>query len=150
MLHSMEMQPNHTYVDVFDANNEKYAEQFDEVGCCRLFAFPNGAASNMPYSFVWSKIEELMEAGYVQKADTLEELAEKLNIPADNFVATVNRYNELCAKGVETACVLTQICRSSVRTEQRSRGCTRRAMRPAVCSLQHIRIFSQAWRAEGR
>ena len=101
MLHSMEMQPNHTYVDVFDANNEKYAEQFDEVGCCRLFAFPNGAASNMPYSFVWSKIEELMEAGYVQKADTLEELAEKLNIPADNFVATVNRYNELCAKGVD-------------------------------------------------
>lgn len=101
MLHSMEMQPNHTYVDVFDANNEKYAEQFDEVGCCRLFAFPNGALSNMPYSFVWSKIEELLEAGYVQKADTLEELAEKLNIPVDNFVASVQRYNELCAKGVD-------------------------------------------------
>ena len=101
MLHSMEMQPYHTYVDVFDANNEKYCEQFDEVGCCRLFPFPNGALSNMPYSFVWGKIEELIEAGYVQKADTLEELAEKLNIPADNFVATVNRYNELCAKGVD-------------------------------------------------
>ncbi len=101
MLHSMVMQPGHTYVDVFDANNEKYCEQFDEVGCCRLFAFPNGAASNMPYSFVWSKIEELIEAGYVQKADTLEELAEKLKIPVDNFVASVKRYNELCAKGVD-------------------------------------------------
>ena len=55
----------------------------------------------MPYSFVWSKIEELLEAGYVQKADTLEELAEKLNIPVDNFVASVQRYNELCAKGVD-------------------------------------------------
>lgn len=101
MLHSMEMQPYHTYCDIFDANNEKYAEQFDEVGCCRLFPFPNGAASNMPYSYVWSSVEKLMEDGYVQKADTLEELAEKLNIPADEFVASVNRYNELCYKGVD-------------------------------------------------
>ena len=101
MLHSMEMQPHHTYIDVFDANNEKYCEQFDEVGCCRLFKFPNGALSNMPYSFVWSRNEGLMEDGYLMQADTLEELAEKLNIPADNFVATVERYNELCAKGVD-------------------------------------------------
>ena len=101
MLHSMEMQPYHTYCDIFDANNKQYAEQFDEVGCCRLFPFPNGAASNMGYDYVWSKNEELIEAGYLQKADTLEELAEKLNIPVDNFVATVNRYNELCAAGVD-------------------------------------------------
>lgn len=101
MLHSMEMQPGHTYCDIFDANNEKYAEQFDEVGCCRLFPFPNGAMSNMPYAFVWSKIEELIEAGYVQKADTLEELADKLNIPVKTFVETVERYNELCKKGVD-------------------------------------------------
>ena len=101
MLHSMEMQPYHTYCDIFDANNKQYAEQFDEVGCCRLFPFPNGAASNMGYDYVWSKNEELIEAGYLQKANTLEELAEKLNIPVDNFVATVNRYNELCAAGVD-------------------------------------------------
>ena len=39
------------------------------------------------------------QGGLIQKADTLEELAEKLNMPADAFVATVERYNELCAKG---------------------------------------------------
>ena len=34
------------------------------------------------------------------KADTLEELAEKLEInDVDAFVETVNRYNELCEKG---------------------------------------------------
>ncbi|MCD7955320.1 MAG: FAD-dependent oxidoreductase [Lachnospiraceae bacterium] len=102
MLHSMCMQPNHTYCDIFDANNEQYAEQFDEVGCCRLFAFPNGALSNMTYDYVWSSIETLIEDGYVQKADTLEELAEKLNIPAETFVATVERYNEMCANGEDT------------------------------------------------
>jgi succinate dehydrogenase/fumarate reductase flavoprotein subunit/uncharacterized protein with FMN-binding domain len=101
MLHSMEMQPYHTYCDIFDANNQQYTEQFDEVGCCRLYPFPNGAASNMGYDYVWSRNEALIEDGYLQKADTLEELAEKLNIPVDNFVATVNRYNELCAAGVD-------------------------------------------------
>ena len=105
MLHSMYMQPNHTYCDIFDANNKQYCEQFDEVGCCRLFPFPNGAISNRDYDSVWKSMTEgeksLLELGYLQKADTLEELAEKLNIPVDNFVATVERYNELCAKGVD-------------------------------------------------
>lgn len=36
MLHSMYLQPSHTYCDIFDANAKQYAEQFDEVGCCRL------------------------------------------------------------------------------------------------------------------
>ena len=105
MLHSMYMQPNHTYVDIFDANNKQYCEQFDEVGCCRLFPFDNDAESNMPYDYVWGQMTEgensHLELGYLQKADTLEELAEKLNIPADEFVKTVKRYNELCAKGVD-------------------------------------------------
>ena len=35
------------------------------------------------------------------KADTLEELAEKLGINAETFVATVERYNELCALGAD-------------------------------------------------
>ena len=105
MLHSMYMQPHHTYCDIFDANNKQYCEQFDEVGCCRLFPFDNGALSNMPYDYVWSSMTEgensHLAQGYLQKADTLEELAEKLNIPVDEFVKTVERYNELCAKGVD-------------------------------------------------
>lgn len=105
MLHSMYMQPYHTYCDIFDANNKKYCEQFDEVGCCRLFPFDNGAASNMGYDYVWSSMTEgetsHLAMGYLQKADTLEELAEKLNIPADHLTATVKRYNELAAKGVD-------------------------------------------------
>jgi len=105
MLHSMYMQPYHTYCDIFDANNKQYAEQFDEVGCCRLFPFDNGAISNRGYDACWKEMTEgeksHLELGYLQKADTLEELAEKLNIPADEFVKTVERYNELCAKGVD-------------------------------------------------
>ncbi len=105
MLHSMYMQPHHTYCDIFDANNKQYCEQFDEVGCCRLFPFDNGAISNRGYDACWKEMTEgensHLALGYLQKADTLEELAEKLNIPADEFVKTVERYNELCAKGVD-------------------------------------------------
>nr|WP_256368323.1 FAD-binding protein [Adlercreutzia sp. ZJ473] len=37
--------------------------------------------------------------GIIQQADTIEELAEKLLMPADALKATVDRYNELCEKG---------------------------------------------------
>ncbi len=105
MLHSMYMQPYHTYCDIFDANSKEYCEQFDEVGCCRLFPFDNGALSNRDFDGCWKDMMEgensHLETGYLQKADTLEELAEKLNIPVDTFVKTVERYNELAAKGVD-------------------------------------------------
>lgn len=35
------------------------------------------------------------------KADTLEELAEQLGLPADNLLATVERYNEICEAGLD-------------------------------------------------
>lgn len=102
MLHSMIMQPGHTYCDIFDSNSKQYAEQFDEVGCCRLFPFPNGAPSNMGFDYVWEQVTTtFVEEGYVIKADSLEELAKGLNIPVDDFVASVNRYNEFCASGVD-------------------------------------------------
>ena len=99
MLHSMMMQPEHTYCDIFDANNKQYTEQFQEVGCCRLWDFDNGAPPNRYYDDCWKSNEELIEKGYIQQADTLEELAQKLNIPAEPFINTVQRYNVLCMNG---------------------------------------------------
>lgn len=43
-----------------------------------------------------------LETGKVLKADTLEELAEKAGFDKDTFLATVNRYNEMCAAGEDT------------------------------------------------
>ncbi len=105
MLHSMYMQPNHTYCDIFDSNSKKYCEQFQEVGCCRLFPFDNGSLSNREFDEVWAGMvegdESMVAQGYIVKADTIEELAEGLGIPADALSETVKRYNELCAKGVD-------------------------------------------------
>jgi len=41
------------------------------------------------------------KGGHLIVADTIEELAEKAGMPADTLAATVNRYNELCHKGVD-------------------------------------------------
>lgn len=99
MLHSTVMQPGHTYCDIFDANYAEHAKQMDEVGCCRLYPFDNGAPSNRSIDDMPALFDSLMEKGYLQKADTPEELAEKLNIPVENFVETLERYNRFAEQG---------------------------------------------------
>lgn len=44
-------------------------------------------------------IDEMVAAGFIVKADTIGELAEKMEMP--KLVSNVERYNELCAKGVD-------------------------------------------------
>ncbi|MGI6218121.1 MAG: FAD-dependent oxidoreductase [Coriobacteriales bacterium] len=44
-------------------------------------------------------IERYVKRGICCKADTLEELAEQMDVPVDNFLATVKRYNELYEMG---------------------------------------------------
>lgn len=41
------------------------------------------------------------EDGYFVKANTLEELVESLGLPKEKALASINRYNELCEKGVD-------------------------------------------------
>lgn len=100
MLHSAWLQPHHTYVDIWDAGCRDKAEQLNEVGCCRLFPFDNGAPNNIPIDVVLDKMNQgLIDDGYIQVADTIEELAEKLNIPADTLAKTVETYNGYCDAG---------------------------------------------------
>ncbi|MFR3273165.1 MAG: FAD-binding protein [Slackia sp.] len=48
-------------------------------------------------------VEDIMadweQKGTLVKADTIEELAEKIDVPAENLKATIERYNELAASG---------------------------------------------------
>lgn len=48
------------------------------------------------------EIERNIERNNAYKADTLEELAALMDVPADNFIKTVQRYNEIVAKGDDT------------------------------------------------
>ena len=60
----------------------------------------------MPSSFGYNK-EQAAQVFDIEKtehyeADSIEELAKKINVPADALVATVKRYNEMCEKGEDT------------------------------------------------
>lgn len=99
MLHSAYLQPHHMYVDIWDSAYVEKVKQINEVGCCRLYPFDNGAPSNRDISAMQKDFESSIEAGYIQRADTIEELAEMLNIPVDATKATFDRYNKMAEAG---------------------------------------------------
>ena len=99
VLHQAAMQPAHTYVTVWDSTYESDIERFATHGCSRLYPHENGADPVFPMPMIVGMNAGLEAEGYIQRADTIEELAEKLNLPVETFTATVERYNELAAKG---------------------------------------------------
>lgn len=102
MLHSASMQPGHVYCQIYDANMKEHAKQMEMVGCCRLYPFDNGAPMNIGVDAVVDGMNKgLIESGHIVEANTLEELAEGLNIPVEPFLAQVERYNQYAATGVD-------------------------------------------------
>ena len=100
ILHADEFQKGHCHYTLFDSNWVQYAEQFKMHGCSRMFPFENGADPNISWKVVKEKmLPGLIERGYVVQADTIEELAQKLGLPAKTLQATVTRYNELAKSG---------------------------------------------------
>lgn len=105
--HACSLQPGKLCISVMDANYWQNITQFETVGCSRAYPFPNGAPNDGMYLFEDGDYEAAVDqafagavdAGIMQKADTLEELAQKMGLPQETFVATVNRYNELAEKG---------------------------------------------------
>lgn len=76
-------QPDHAWISILDSKNPMPLEELEErnkMGGLEL-------------------LEGLTEADGVFKANTIEELAEAMGLPVDTTVATVKRYNELCAGG---------------------------------------------------
>jgi succinate dehydrogenase/fumarate reductase flavoprotein subunit len=47
-------------------------------------------------------IAQGLKSGKIQQADTIEELASKLKVNADNLKATIENYNKMAAAGVDT------------------------------------------------
>ena len=96
ILHADEYQKGHAHYCIFDSNWGKYAKQFKMHGCSRLFNFENGAAPNLRYEMIRDKVmPKLIKDGFMQVANSIDELAKKLGIPADALKATVAHYNKL-------------------------------------------------------
>ena len=86
-------QPGHVYASIFDANMPEDVQRFHTLGCSA------GTRKNPEGQL--KKFDEMVEKGKAFKADTLEELADKLGFSGEskeNFLATCARYNELYEK----------------------------------------------------
>lgn len=106
IVHAAAKQPGNCYVCVFDSTYFDQIQQFQTVGCSRIFPFPNGSPNDRTGTDMAvieqranESVKGWLESGHLQQADTFEELAKKLNIPEDTFAATAARYNELADKG---------------------------------------------------
>ena len=75
---------------IFDSKWEEEAPRFRQSACKAI-----------KYHHRRDEFDQLVEKGVIVKADTLDELAEKAHLPADNLKATVARYNEMVKKGVD-------------------------------------------------
>lgn len=102
ILHADEYQKGHCHYTIFDSNWTKYAQQFKQHGCSRLYPFENGAAPNIPWQRVEKMLPGLIEKGFLIKADTIEGLARGLGLPAEELKKTVDRYNGLVRSGKDT------------------------------------------------
>lgn len=86
-------QPGHVYASIFDANMPEDVVRFHTVGC-------SAATRNNPQGQLDAVAKKAAE-GKAVIADTLEELADKMGFSGEakeNFLATVERYNELYDK----------------------------------------------------
>ena len=86
-------QTDGVYACILDSKVQDDVVAYHQFGCAEM-SYNQAVAGKL-----METIEGYVEQGLMFKADTLEELAEKLGLPADALKATVERYNELCAKG---------------------------------------------------
>ena len=94
--------------NVLRCQNKKVFSIFDQKAYDRFKSEGLGTGYGMyvPPGTVCDKLDEEVEAyadnAHWCKADTIEEIAETLGIAQDTLVATVQKYNEMCAAGADT------------------------------------------------
>ena len=91
IVHAAAHQPGRVYAQIHDADFAEDVKRFHTIGC-------SAQTRNLGEGYVLGKMEEAEAAGAFFRADTLEELADKLGFAGEakeTFLATVERYNEL-------------------------------------------------------
>lgn len=101
MTHAATHQPGGVYALVFDSGLWDDFKRFHTIGCSKFLGTywlePNNGDIDAAFA-------QEIEQGLMQRADTIEELADQLGFTGsdkDNFLAEVERYNELYDKQVD-------------------------------------------------
>lgn len=96
VFHAASKLPNRAWYVVWDANFVEDVDRFHTIGCSTQLLREGGdqMMGGTPES-VAQGVQDRVDQGLVVQADTIEGLAEGLGIDAENFAATVERYNGL-------------------------------------------------------
>lgn len=89
IVNAASKEPGYLYAMIWDANYLERLEKFHMLGCAK-FGFPGYMKDKNAFK---NNVEENMKNGYIVKADTIEELANKLHLPSDNVQKEVNQVN---------------------------------------------------------
>lgn len=102
MIASASLQKDHLWCSIWDANYQEDIKTFHTLCCSRIDPSPTPDSWSFTYEAIAGMNEGLKAQGIIFECDTLEELAEKLQIPVDDFMQTVQEYNALCESGKDT------------------------------------------------
>jgi hypothetical protein len=102
MINSASINKDHLWCSIWDANYKDQIKQFHTLCCSRIDPSPTPDAWSFTYDAIEGMNEGLKQQGIIFQCDTLEELAQKLEIPVETFVQTVKDYNAMCEAGEDT------------------------------------------------
>ena len=112
-INSWLMQPGHICFQIFDSNYWSDVVAFHTTICSRVVAVPGARNSEVLPNVMPCKdgeqfynvyIKPALDSGKLMQADSLDELADKLGFEGqfkENFLKSIERYNELCDGGVD-------------------------------------------------
>lgn len=102
IVHASEHNADHAWYPIWDSSWREDVQQFKTIGCSTLYS-REGSNHHAPgLDAVEQQMDQLVEDGYIVKADTIEELAEGLGFDADTFAKTVEDYNGFVAAGYDS------------------------------------------------
>lgn len=94
MCFAASKQPGGVWCTVMDANAAEDAKRFSVVGCAKIGTeLLQGAKIEEQKLF----LADCVKRGLIVKADTLEELADAMQLPKEAFLAEVEKYNQMFA-----------------------------------------------------
>lgn len=99
-LHADSIEHGHVFCSIWDSDYVDSIKTFHTLGCSRIDPSTTpGSTEGLTFEALDAQIQAAMKTGCVMQADTIEELAEKLEMDAVILRTTVQRYNDLCEIG---------------------------------------------------
>lgn len=95
------MEPGKVWWEIWDSNWTEDIKRFHTTVCARIINVP-GAPPRAGIETIEKDLQMYLKMGLVKKADSLDELARQMEIPAQTFLANVEKYNQMYRQGKDS------------------------------------------------